>query len=67
MARTHWKRCAVIVISLPLVAHRDLTSTIHVRNAAESGQTRTDVNDSERSSDRRRKTVITPILNLGGR
>ena len=27
------------------MAHRDLASRIHVRNAAESGQTRTDVND----------------------
>jgi hypothetical protein len=30
-----------------LLAHRDLASRIHVRNAAESGQTRTDVNDPE--------------------
>jgi hypothetical protein len=29
----------------PVVAHRDLASRIHVCNAAESGQTRTDVND----------------------
>ena len=28
-----------------LVAHRDLASKNHVRNAAESGQTRTDAND----------------------
>ena len=28
-----------------LLAHRDLASRIHVRNAPESGQTRTDVND----------------------
>jgi hypothetical protein len=30
-----------------LLAHRDLASRIHVRNAAESGQTRTDANDPE--------------------
>jgi len=28
------------------MAHRDLASRIHVRNVAESGQTRTDVNDT---------------------
>jgi len=31
-------------VRLPLLAHRDLASRIHVRNAPESGQTRTDVN-----------------------
>src|SRR5262249_32451128 len=29
----------------PFMAHRDLASRIHVGNAAESGQTRTDAND----------------------
>jgi hypothetical protein len=33
-----------------LMTHRDLASRIHVRNAAGSGQTRTDANDPERSS-----------------
>jgi hypothetical protein len=28
--------------NFPVLAHRDLASRIHVRNAAESGQTRTD-------------------------
>jgi len=32
------------------LAHRDLASKIHVRNAPESGRTRTDVNDPNRSS-----------------
>ena len=32
-----------------LLAHRDLASRIYVRNAAESGQTRTDADDPERS------------------
>jgi hypothetical protein len=31
-------------------AHRDLASRIHVRNAAESGQTRTDANAPTRTS-----------------
>jgi hypothetical protein len=31
-----------------VVGNRDLASRIHVRNAAESGQTRTDVNDPKR-------------------
>src|SRR5882762_4382710 len=30
--------------------HRDLASRIHVRNAAESGQTRTDANDPKQSN-----------------
>jgi len=31
-------------------AHRDLASRIHVRNGAERGQTRTDVNDPKATS-----------------
>src|SRR5262245_32282977 len=34
-------------LSFPFMAHRDLASRIHVRNAAESGQIRTDANDPE--------------------
>jgi len=34
----------------PVVAHRDVASRIRVRNAAESGQTRTDANDPSRKS-----------------
>jgi len=30
-----------------VLAHRDLASTIHFRNGAESGQTRTDANDPQ--------------------
>jgi len=36
------------------MAHRDLASRIHVRNAAESGQTRTDANDPQPTSFRDR-------------
>ena len=32
-----------------LLAHRDLASRIHIRNAAQSGQARTDANDPNRS------------------
>jgi hypothetical protein len=43
------------------MAHRDLASRIHVRNAAESGQTRTDVNDPQQTS---RFTEVDQIVRM---
>ena len=40
------------------LAHRDLASRIHVRNAAESGQTGTDVNDPMQTSSRQDVLLI---------
>ena len=40
------------------MAHRDFASRIHVRNASERGQTRTDVNDPERTPSTRRGFVL---------
>jgi hypothetical protein len=40
------------------VAHRDLASRIHVRNAAESGQTRIDVKRPDSDIDKQHQAAI---------
>src|ERR1700704_3958388 len=40
-----WPRLHFVAVHESLFAHRDLATRIHLRNAAESGQTRTDAND----------------------
>jgi hypothetical protein len=44
VARTAGAKHTIGNAALPKLAHRDLASRIHVRNAAESGQKRTDAN-----------------------